>query len=284
MDQKPKASKMDSITKKILFESGLYPGNPTLPPVNNVGMVYIKEPMLKQAEMDLFDARVALRDFEDVSKSTGLTASIMELEDAPDDEEEDQKKKRESMLAAWKNLFESLKKLEKAEGQYFVKRYGAGLDTSHRRALQGWVVNKTPDLPKHLTALLVRGIREMRAKFEEITKDYDSDSPTVLKFAQLIDMYEKAVHTGSVTASEHQEFVSTGDDISLDGFVPGSELRNQLTTLMNELNSQMDSLLDNSPFHMPISRADLAKRYDELDDAKVSDFVENFFSSWDDGS
>ncbi|CAM9576979.1 unnamed protein product [Ectocarpus sp. 6 AP-2014] len=64
---------MDSLTARLTSRSGLNPVDPTLPPVHNVRMVYLKEPY-GEAEEALHEARVALTVFEtsgnDVDRNT----------------------------------------------------------------------------------------------------------------------------------------------------------------------------------------------------------------------
>lgn len=250
---------MDSLTKKILFDSGLYPGNPLLPRVNNVGMVYIKEPMLKQAEMDLFDARVALRDFEEAIKSTGLTASFEELKEEnnnpPDGEDEDDKKKRHDTLHAWNNFFASLGKLEKAEAQYFVKRYGAGLDGYHRKALQGWVV-------KPINDLIVSGTRKVREKFDEITKGTGGDA--IKQLIKFLDIWKSAVESGSATETNSSEMTSLYESV----WDLPEDVGKSLNLLLNRTSADVEHILKGG---------DMAAFYKEQDIVDVSGFVEYYF-------
>ena len=54
---------MDSLTKRLLSTSGLDPSRPLLPPVQNLRMVYLKEPF-GDAEIALHEARLALKRVE----------------------------------------------------------------------------------------------------------------------------------------------------------------------------------------------------------------------------
>lgn len=58
---------MDSLTKRLMSRSGLNPVDPTLPPVNNMRMVYLDE-KYDGAEQALHEARVALDKLEKAQK------------------------------------------------------------------------------------------------------------------------------------------------------------------------------------------------------------------------
>jgi len=55
---------MDSLTARVISTSGLSRVYPLLPPVHNIGMIYLKEPF-GDAEILLHEARVALDKFEE---------------------------------------------------------------------------------------------------------------------------------------------------------------------------------------------------------------------------
>jgi len=71
---------MDSLTARIMSRSGLNPVDPTLPPVHNMRMVYLKEPF-GDAEVALHDARVALENLENgTGNAEDLYLAMMKLE------------------------------------------------------------------------------------------------------------------------------------------------------------------------------------------------------------
>lgn len=71
---------MDSLTARIMSRSGLNPVDPTLPPVHNMRMVYLKEPF-GDAEEALHDARVALENLENgTGRAKDLYMAMIELE------------------------------------------------------------------------------------------------------------------------------------------------------------------------------------------------------------
>lgn len=251
---------MDSLTKKILFDSGLYPGNPLLPPVNNVGMVYIKEPMLKQAEMDLFDARVALRDFEEAIKSTGWTGTLdffdsddkdkdgTESSDEKDeddtgpsdDEGEDSKKK---MRGALTKLKESLEKLETAEAQYFVKRYGAGLDGVHRQVLRGWVATTDNGL---FGRIMVNIARRVRAEFNKITEDTgdnhtEDEKNTITTVAEMLHIWQSALGSWKISELQDNKITELWDVLDVLK-ISDESLRTQLGRVVNMIEKDLEEI------------------------------------------
>lgn len=104
---------MDSLTARIMSRSGLSPVDPTLPPVHNVRMVYLKEPYGK-AEQDLHEARVALQAFE---TSGGA--------------EKDKDK-----------LYKAMANLEERERDYYANRYFG----RNKAILEGWNTPKKSEL------------------------------------------------------------------------------------------------------------------------------------------
>lgn len=71
--------KMDSLTKRLLSTSGLNPTDPLLPPVQNLRMVYLKEPF-GDAEIALHEARLALESVNAGGSPTPLYAAMAKLE------------------------------------------------------------------------------------------------------------------------------------------------------------------------------------------------------------
>ena len=92
-------------TPMIKAGIGLDPSNPLLPPVHNLRMIYLKEPLTK-AEKDLHAARVALK--------------TLETDNTPD--------KR-------KILYKAMAKLQGRESQYFATRY---IGRDKPVVLKGW--------------------------------------------------------------------------------------------------------------------------------------------------
>ncbi|CAM9767608.1 unnamed protein product [Ectocarpus sp. 12 AP-2014] len=64
---------MDSLTARVISTSGLSRAYPLLPPVHNIGMIYLKEPF-GDAEIFLHEARVALDNFEKNDSSANKQA------------------------------------------------------------------------------------------------------------------------------------------------------------------------------------------------------------------
>ena len=95
---------MDSLTKRLLSTSGLDSSRPLLPPVQNMRMVYLKEPF-GDAETALHEARLAL---EKVN-SSGVAANT-------------------------DPLYEAMAKLEVKERDYFARRYFG----RNKAVLNGW--------------------------------------------------------------------------------------------------------------------------------------------------
>ena len=84
---------------------GLDPSNPLLPPVHNLRMIYLKEP-LTPAEKHLHAARVALRELKKTNNPTNRT-----------------------------NLYEAMAKLQGSESDYFARRY---IGRKNQVVLHGW--------------------------------------------------------------------------------------------------------------------------------------------------
>ncbi|CAM9115678.1 unnamed protein product [Ectocarpus sp. 8 AP-2014] len=95
---------MDSLTKRLMSRSGLNPVDPTLPPVHNMRMVYLKEEF-GDAEEALHEARLALESVQ----AGGLTDP----------------------------LYAAMAKLEVSERDYFARRYFG----SNKAVLKGWNVD-----------------------------------------------------------------------------------------------------------------------------------------------
>lgn len=91
---------MDSHTKRIVSTTGLFHADPMLPPVRNMGVVYLDEP-LTEKEIVLHDAKKALKDLED-----GIKQGLDMI----------------GLLALQTKLKKALYAL-RGERQYFVKRY-----------------------------------------------------------------------------------------------------------------------------------------------------------------
>lgn len=222
-EPKKQKRKMDSITQRILFESGLYPGNPTLPPVNNVGMVYIKEPMLKQAEMDLFDARVALRDLEEAERENKIT---QDLEN---------------------KLYATLAALEKKEGEYFTRRYGAGTKGETEQILKGW-----GDIARNLRSATFSEFMYYRDTFGEMADGYkqSDDTPDVVKeniklVTNILQTWGNAFKDGHVNddvieAAEKASLQNADDagQMDTDDYDWMVKLRNRAIQVLNEVNSE----------------------------------------------
>ena len=96
---------MDPLTKRLMVESGLRPGNPTLPPVQGMRMVYLKEDMT-DAEDDLHKARLALQKYE-----------------------------KNSSVQNKQNLYTAMRHLQAKEQDYFGSRY---IGRKHPGVLKGW--------------------------------------------------------------------------------------------------------------------------------------------------
>lgn len=101
---------MGSLTKRLLSGSGLSPTNPVLPPVHNMRLVTLQEP-LTDAEKDLHAARKALR--------------LLETSDSDVNR---------------KALYKAMAKLQGRESQYFASRY---IGRDKPRVLQGWKTHFT---------------------------------------------------------------------------------------------------------------------------------------------
>lgn len=97
---------MDALTKRLMSRSGLNPADPTLPPVHNMRMVYLKEEF-GDAEEALHEAHLALETVE----AGGPNANT-----AP--------------------LYAAMAKLEVSERDYFARRYFGG----NKAILKGWNV------------------------------------------------------------------------------------------------------------------------------------------------
>lgn len=109
---------MDSLTKRLLSTSGLDSSRPLLPPVQNMRMVYLKEPF-GDAEIALHEARLAL---EKVNAG------------GPPEP-----------------LYRAMAKLEVKEQEYFAKRYFG----RNKAVLNGWNVEwKQEVLVKKINSLL----------------------------------------------------------------------------------------------------------------------------------
>lgn len=91
---------MDSHTKRLLSTRGFYSTNPLLPPVQNMRMVYLKEPF-GEAEKYLHEARLALKSVNDGGDI--------------------------------KSLYQAMANLETKERSYFARRFGA-----NNAVLKGW--------------------------------------------------------------------------------------------------------------------------------------------------
>ncbi|CAM9767329.1 unnamed protein product [Ectocarpus sp. 12 AP-2014] len=108
---------MDSLTARIMSRSGLNPVDPTLPPVHNMRMVYLKEPF-GDAEEALHDARVALEDLENGSGTArDVYTAMMKLEMKEQDYFATRYFGRnKTVLKGWKNMgkrWQFLKKLKR---------------------------------------------------------------------------------------------------------------------------------------------------------------------------
>jgi len=104
---------MDSLTKRLMATSGLRPGNPTLPPIQGVRMVYLDEPMTG-AENALHEARLALEAYKTLEKKDP--------------------KDTDAIKKAQDGLYEAMGNLEAKEQDYFARRYFG----RNKAVLNGW--------------------------------------------------------------------------------------------------------------------------------------------------
>lgn len=107
---------MDSLTSRFLSRTGLNPANPTLPPVHNMRMVYLREP-LTEAEKDLHIARKAHKALEvgQASLKADPAANV-------------------NIQALSTDLYDAMFNLEEREQEHFQRRY----IVDNRPAIQGW--------------------------------------------------------------------------------------------------------------------------------------------------
>ncbi|CAN0572863.1 unnamed protein product [Ectocarpus sp. 12 AP-2014] len=112
---------MDSLTARLMSRAGLNPVDPTLPPVHNLRMVYLKEEF-GAAEEALYDARLALEDLQVFQKATPYNQTDVD--------------------AAAELLYDAMAKLAVKERDYFANRY-FGRD---KAVLKGWNVDRKQEL------------------------------------------------------------------------------------------------------------------------------------------
>ena len=100
---------MDALTARKMSTMGLNATKPLLPPVQNLGMIYLKEP-LTDADEDLYNARLALKKLEEAQQRKADTESL-ELD-----------------------LHVAMEKLQGKEREYFARRYVS----RNKQVLHGW--------------------------------------------------------------------------------------------------------------------------------------------------
>lgn len=102
---------MDALTARKMSTVGLNATKPLLPPVHNLGMIYLKEP-LSDADEHLHNARLALKNVEEAPKSLGKDATTrLRLE-----------------------LHSAMEKLQEKEQEYFARRYAS----DDKEVIHGW--------------------------------------------------------------------------------------------------------------------------------------------------
>jgi len=168
---------------------GLNPSNPLLPPVHNLGMIHLKEP-LQDAEIYLHDARVEL---EKVQKG-GSTASL-----AP--------------------LYTAMEKLELAERDYFARRYFGG----DKAILRGWTCAKFKLKIKQLINIAYR--RAMQPDLRQPSTTHDKAAKRAADIAQSVSIQLETMNNKWYVGNARQQTKPTtfGDDftriIDMIGFI-----------------------------------------------------------------
>lgn len=132
---------MDSLTARLMSRSGLSPADPTLPPVQNMRVVNLKEEF-GAAEIALHEARVALKNLED---SSGTEAA----------------------------LYTAMAKLEVRERDYFATRYFG----RNKAVLKGWNVDRKQEIFDSYISVYLSG--KMRAKTLQLRRSRMDPSAAV---------------------------------------------------------------------------------------------------------
>ena len=103
---------MGALTARKMSTMGLNATKPLLPPVHNLGMIYLKEP-LTDADEDLHNARLALKKLEEAQESGEDDDTIHRLKLA---------------------LHSAMEELQEKEREYFAQRYFS----HNKQILNGW--------------------------------------------------------------------------------------------------------------------------------------------------
>lgn len=103
---------MDSLTKLSILTSGINAVKPLLPPVHNMGMVYLQEPMT-EAEENLHQARKALKELEENDTDENKRALYNAMWDLEEDEAKYVARRylghNKSVLRGWRSAQEQYK-------------------------------------------------------------------------------------------------------------------------------------------------------------------------------
>ena len=131
---------MDALTARKVSTMGLNANKPLLPPVHNLGIIHLKEP-LTHADENLHNARLALKRLEEAQERKEDEPTIHRLKLA---------------------LHSAMEELQEKEQEYFAQRY-----VSHNKhVLYGWQNRVTLFLQEvlHMTEEQLRSTRKFRLR------------------------------------------------------------------------------------------------------------------------